>query len=156
MKVFALVVVLLYSFASFAVGNDVAMAMRRGADVRLELHVVDDLGFRDFTQSEIYDENGSAYLLSNNVFRWRVLSHGIPAESFATGATPVPKWNGGDTSKEGLGDDSSGVDARNVDMAKSFKSHRNDWIHSYFISAPLLDTYELFHRIVTEVNKGGE
>ena len=53
MKVFALVVVLLHSLGLFAVGNDVAMAMRRGADVRLELHVVDDLG-NAVPQAEIY------------------------------------------------------------------------------------------------------
>lgn len=53
MKVFALVVVLLHSLGLFAVGNDVAMAMRRGADVRLELHVVDDLG-NAVPQAEVY------------------------------------------------------------------------------------------------------
>lgn len=41
-------------------------------------------------------------------------------------------------------------------MAVEFKAHRNDWIHSYFICAPLADTYELFHRIVIETNQGVE
>ena len=105
--------------------------------------------FRDFTQSEIYGENGSAYLFANNVFRWRVLSHGIPAESFATGANPVPKWG---TNTQGVvipGSPRGSV--RNVDMATQYKNHRDDWLHSYFISAPLLDTHELFDRIVTEI-----
>ena len=109
--------------------------------------------FRDFTQSEIYDENGSAYLLSNNVFRWRVLSHGIPAESFATGANPVPRWNARWRTSDGDSDESelAGMNGGNVDMATVFGAHRDDWLHSYFISAPLLDTHELFERIVTEI-----
>lgn len=109
--------------------------------------------FRDFTQSEIYDENGSAYLLSNNVFRWRVLSHGIPAESFATGANPVPKWDGRSRTTDGDSDEpeSETESGSNVNMATLFDAHRNNWIHSYFIKAPLIDTHQLFDRIVKEV-----
>ena len=47
--------------------------------------------FRDFTQPGIYAEDANRLLQTNLVFRWRVLSHGIPAESFAAGANPVPK-----------------------------------------------------------------
>ena len=109
--------------------------------------------FRDFTKSEIYDENGSAYLLSNNVFRWRVLSHGIPAESFATGANPVPKWDGRSRTTDGDSDEpeSETESGSNVNMATLFDAHRNNWIHSYFIKAPLIDTHQLFDRIVKEV-----
>ena len=37
--------------------------------------------------------NDDALLRNDGVYRWRVLSHGIPAESFATGANRIPKFS---------------------------------------------------------------
>lgn len=112
--------------------------------------------FRDFTKSDIYGENGSAFLLANDMFRWRCLSHGIPDESFAAGANPVPKWNSKGGSQEGASDETEVLNgtARNVDMSTQFKEHRANWLHSYFISAPLLDVHGLFERIVDEITEG--
>jgi len=104
--------------------------------------------FRDFTESGIYGEGGGGFVTSHDYFRWRVLSHGIPAESFATGANPVPKWE-----KESC----------NVDMATQCKPDQNDpnpimWMHSYYIGKPLKDTFRLYDEIVNRTNssKDGE
>lgn len=107
--------------------------------------------FRDFTQPEIHGAAGSAYLLANDMFRWRAMSHGIPAESFAAGANPVPKWG---TTSETSGISIPGTpqgNNRNIDMATVFDEHRKKWIHSYFIKAPLCDTHQLYDRIVKEI-----
>ena len=43
--------------------------------------------------AELYGEGGGAFLQANPYVLWYALSHGIPAESFAAGANPVPKWD---------------------------------------------------------------
>lgn len=108
--------------------------------------------FRDFTESGIYEENGSGFLLSNTMFRWRCLSHGIPVESFAAGANPVPKWGADSGASEDISRPThEDVQERNIDMATGLGKHRGNWIHSYFIKAPLLDTHKLFDGIVNEL-----
>ena len=113
--------------------------------------------FRDFTKTAIYGTDGSSYVQSNDLFRWRVLSHGIPAESFAAGANPVPCWN-----ETAATNNTSVVDSRNVNMAKQCGRSTKDgdflsdtgedetgeeevnWTHSYFIQRSLYDTNELY------------
>ncbi|MGN0846459.1 MAG: hypothetical protein ACI4RA_03640 [Kiritimatiellia bacterium] len=107
--------------------------------------------FGDFTENGVYGDGGSEFLREHDLFRWRVLSHGIPAESFAAGANPVPKWGPSISRPEKkTATTSNSKSARNVDMEHTFKGHRKKWLHSYFISAPLLDTHELFEWIVRE------
>ena len=78
-----------------------------------------------------------------------MLSHGIPAESLATGANAVPKW---------------GV-SRNFDMAKDCSvipkqtstdsrasANQDSWIHSYFIQYPMSKTYKLYEKLVSQIN----
>ena len=52
--------------------------------------------FSDFLRRQVYGAGGHDFLSSTNevsrMARWRMLSHGIPSESFAVGANPVPKW----------------------------------------------------------------
>jgi len=75
--------------------------------------------FKDFSDGQIYGEGGSAFLLSNDMVRWYALSHGIPAESFAAGANPVPKWgNLPQGALSGLADSNS-ERIRNVDIHDS-------------------------------------
>ena len=108
--------------------------------------------FKDFRDEQIYGEVGSAFLQANDMVRWYALSHGIPAESFAAGANPVPKW---------------GTGGRNIDMAKECKPKRlmgdiddgendeqeeSNWIHSYFIRISLFGTQGLFERMVEAIN----
>ena len=107
--------------------------------------------FKDFSDEQIYGEGGSAFLLANDMVRWHALSHGIPTESFAAGANPVPKWG----------------ETRNVDMAivcnpkasrtneggehpqgGEFENEKADWKHSYFIGNSLFDTWLLYMEIV--------
>ena len=112
--------------------------------------------FKGFRDEEIYGEGGSAFLQSNDMVRWYALSHGIPAESFAAGANPVPKWGSvihGSISartdyNKGLG--------RNVNMAKNCipDGHGKEelpWIHSYFIKNSLFDTKVLFKALVEKI-----
>ena len=112
--------------------------------------------FKDFSDERIYGEGGSAFLQSNDMVRWYALSHGIPAESFAAGANPVPKWG---TSVLGnilaQADYNNGL-IRNVDMAtkcvpKGRKEKELPWIHSYFIKNSLLDTKVLYDALVKRI-----
>ena len=121
------------------------------ADTNLMVHPF----FKDFSDGQIYGEGGSAFLQANEMVRWYALSHGIPAESFAAGANPVPKWD----------------ETRNVDMAidcnpkaKNTNGGGSDpqegnsgrqnvnWIHSYFIGNSLFDTKKLYEKLVEEIN----
>ena len=110
--------------------------------------------FKGFRDEEIYGEGGSAFLQSNDMVRWYALSHGIPAESFAAGANPVPKWG-----PSVLGnildqaDYNNGLN-RNVDMARNcLPKGRKElpWIHSYFIKNSLFDTKVLFKALVEKI-----
>ena len=111
--------------------------------------------FRDFSDEQIYGDGGSAFLQANDMVRWYALSHGIPAESFAAGANPVPKWD----------------KTRNVDMAivcnpkaqrtneggadpqeENSGSKKINWIHSYFIGNSLFDTKKLYEKLVEKIN----
>ena len=111
--------------------------------------------FKDFRDEQIYGEGGSAFLQANDIVRWYALSHGIPAESFAAGANPVPKWT---------------ADGRNINMARECKPKDNNsedpqtelgegddegnevnWIHSYFISKSLFDTQILYDKLVKQI-----
>ncbi|MBR4257937.1 MAG: hypothetical protein IKQ17_02790, partial [Kiritimatiellae bacterium] len=111
--------------------------------------------FRDFRDTQIYGEGGSEFLLANENVRWYALSHGIPAESFAAGANPVPNWS---------------TEGRNVDMAKEcnpkavspggaqveLDTEDDDegmvnWIHSYFIGKSLFDTKLLYEKLVGHI-----
>ena len=79
--------------------------------------------------------------------RWYALSHGIPAESYATGANPVPKWV-----KTGPGD----VKKCNVDMATDCNpagpnNGTVEWVHSYFIKNSLFDTKVLYETLAKEI-----
>ena len=112
--------------------------------------------FKGFRDEEIYGDGGSAFLQANAMVRWYALSHGIPAESFAAGANPVPKWD----------------ETRNIDMAidcnpkakntnggvsdpqEGIPSRQNvNWIHSYFIGNSLFDTKKLYEKLVEEINQ---
>jgi hypothetical protein len=112
--------------------------------------------FKDFRDAQIYGDGGSAFLLANDMVRWYALSHGIPAESYAAGANPVPKWDQARQS-ESLGQtDSDDVKIRNVDMATDCnpagpKKGAVKWIHSYFISNSLFDTEVLYDALAREI-----
>ena len=110
--------------------------------------------FKDFSDGRIYGEDGSAFLQANDIVRWYALSHGIPAESFAAGANPVPKWGAafqGNVLKQarfikGL--------LRNADMATNCvpKGRKKlPWIHSYFIQNSLFDTQVLYEALVKQI-----
>ena len=122
------------------------------ADTNLMVHPF----FKDFSDEHIYGESGSAFLQTNDMVRWYALSHGIPAESFAAGANPVPKWeNLPQGASSGLADSSS-VRIRNVDMAKDCnpagpQKGAVKWIHSYFIGNSLFDTTVLYEALVKEI-----
>ena len=51
--------------------------------------------FSDFLRRQVYGAGGHDFLSSTNevsrMARWRMLSHGIPSESFAVGANPGPR-----------------------------------------------------------------
>ena len=98
--------------------------------------------FRDFTEAGIYGADGSSYVQSNDLFRWRVHSHGIPAESFAAGANPVPEWSD------------------NIDMAVECGRDENkdedgkvEWLHSYFIQRSMHDTGNLYDKLKAFTNR---
>ena len=86
--------------------------------------------------------------------RWYALSHGIPAESFAAGANPVPKWGKDNIdmaivcnpkasrTNEG-GEDPQGGEFENEEV---------DWKHSYFIGNSLFDTKKLYEKLVEKIN----
>ena len=113
--------------------------------------------FEPFSHNEIHSESGSEFLSKreNSVAGWRALSHGIPAESFATGANPVPKWNvKKQGKKEAQKRDAQNSEIRNVDMETECGSHAGGWQHSYFINRSLFDVGGLFGKITTIINKG--
>jgi len=109
--------------------------------------------FKDFRNEQIYGEGGSSFLQANDLVRWYALSHGIPAESFAAGANPVPKWGAtvhGNPLKQKR--PSKGVFG-NVNMATNCIPDGADvkempWVHSYFIRNSLFDTRVLFEALV--------
>ena len=128
------------------------------ADTNLMVHPF----FKDFSDGQIYGEGGSAFLQANEMVRWYALSHGIPAESFAAGANPVPKWG---TSAQGnilrSAAYKDGV-IRNVNMARNCVPGTNSkdvnedekevpWIHSYFIGNSLFDTTILYEALVEQI-----
>ena len=93
--------------------------------------------FRDFRDRGIYGEDGSAFVRTNAFVRWYALSHGIPAESFAAGANPVPKWGIADAGED-LSQSTQYQHIGNVNMATDCNSAGPgaaplNWIHSYFI-----------------------
>lgn len=97
--------------------------------------------FKGFSQPEVLGPGGDAFLRANADYCRRVLSHGIPAESFATGANPVPLWDGG---------------GNNVNMARALREKgiagkNQKWVHSYFIQRSLFETGRLFSRIAADV-----
>ena len=100
--------------------------------------------FQNFSETAIYGTGGGLFVQDNDHFRWRVLSHGIPAESFAAGANPVPKWES---------------DKLNVNMATKCGREVGDkvnieWIHSYFIQRSLYDTHRLYEQLVNCIKTG--
>ena len=109
--------------------------------------------FKDFSDAQIYGDGGSAFLQTNDMVRWYALSHGIPAESFATGANPVPKWGAtvhGNLLKQKRFN--TGL-LRNIDMATNCIPDNLDveempWVHSYFIGNSLFDTRVLYEALV--------
>ena len=106
--------------------------------------------------AELYGEGGSAFLQANPYVLWYALSHGIPAESFAAGANPVPKWG---TAYQGDSSSLSSpaeVTVRNIDMAEECKpggpkSGTVNWIHSYFIQNSYFDTCVLYEKLVEHI-----
>ena len=111
--------------------------------------------FKDFRDGQIYGEGGSAFLQANDIVRWYALSHGIPAESFAAGANPVPKrgkklnidmaidCNPKDQGENWGGPGEQEDDSRN----KAF-----NWVHSYFIGNSLFETKKLYEKLSSEIN----
>ena len=111
------------------------------------------MGFRD---EGIYGEGGSAYLQANDMVRWHALSHGIPAESFAAGANPVPQW--GEKAQGNILKDNKFKNGliRNVDMSVNCGPDGREsvvlpWIHSYFIENSLFDTAVLYEALVEHI-----
>ena len=97
--------------------------------------------FRDFRDKEIYGEGGGDFVQTNAFTRWYALSHGIPTESYAVGANPVPKWE---------------TAGNNIDMAvycnPAEKSNKPvKWVHSYFIGNSLFDTRKLYEELVKQI-----
>ena len=113
--------------------------------------------FRGFRDAELYGEGGSAFLQANPYVLWYALSHGIPAESFAAGANPVPKWdNFSEQQGEGDAESQSGMISRNVDMSTDCKpkgktESQVNWIHSYFIQNSYFDTCVLYEKLVEHI-----
>lgn len=108
--------------------------------------------FLDFRRREIYGSEGSSFLQENDMVRWRILSHGIPAESFAAGANPIPSWSQTEESYDGVPSPETGGDLpRNINMATDCRegsSQQDPWIHSYFIQKSLVETWKLYEFIV--------
>ena len=99
--------------------------------------------FGPFQDESIVGTNGSAVARARRAY---LLATAIPAESYATGANPLP-----------------GLKTRdNVDMAAfgckgkvdSFWTYKKKWTHGYYIDAPLIRAYDLYDRILS-VLKGG-
>ena len=109
--------------------------------------------FSDFLRRQVYGAGGHDFLSSTNevsrMARWRMLSHGIPSESFAVGANPVPKWREMVANPSGLGEQ---FDARNINMAlqccrEDAGTNGVEWVHSYFINKPLSETSRLYEKL---------
>ena len=111
--------------------------------------------FKDFSDEQIYGEGGSAFLQANDIVRWYALSHGIPAESFAAGANPVPKWGReynidmaidcnpkAQNTQEGTSDPLLGNPGSKI----------VNWKHSYFIGNSLFDTKKLYEKLVEKIS----
>ena len=104
--------------------------------------------------------DGGSEFIRNNEYQWRVLSHGVPAESLAIGANALLISNKVETSVL-IGKSNT---LRNVNMAKECIPKglgdvaELNWIHSYFISISLFETCELFSSLAKEIglNKGVE
>jgi len=118
--------------------------------------------FKDFMDGRVYGTGGSEFVRTNAFVRWYALSHGIPVESFAVGANPVPKWGlpvrgkivGRQDYREGL--------IRNVNMAVNCLPDTAEdgvgkaetelpWVHSYFIGNSLFETTILFEALVEQI-----
>ena len=112
--------------------------------------------FERFSHGEIHSAIGSEYLgkRENSYAAWRALSHGIPAESFATGANPVLKWDAKATQQGSGKPNSKNSEIRNVDMETECGVHDGDWQHSYFISRSLFDVGGAFGKIIKIINTG--
>ena len=112
--------------------------------------------FKDFAYDGIYGAGGSDFVATNAYVRWYALSHGIPAESFAAGANPVPKW--GPTLTVSLSDETNTVNRmiRNVNMATNCVPigsgvKEMPWVHSYFIQNSMFETKILFEELVRHI-----
>ena len=114
--------------------------------------------FSDFLRRQVYGAGGHDFLSSTNevsrMARWRMLSHGIPSESFAVGANPVPKWEmqNDDESAFDPPGESNEVQLRNIDMAHECcradaGTNGVEWVHSYFINKPLSETSGLYEKL---------
>ena len=104
--------------------------------------------FRDFRDEEIYGDGGSEFVRDNPYVRWYALSHGIPAESFTAGANPVPKWGVQVAAEDDSPKPNVNNEIRNIDMETQLGKHNGEWIHSYFINAPMSDTGGLYGSIL--------
>ena len=111
--------------------------------------------FKGFSDSRIYGTGGGELVATNAYVRWYALSHGIPAESFAVGANPVPKW--GPTLTVSLSDATNTVNRmiRNVNMATNCApdggKKEMPWVHSYFIQNSMFETKILFEELVRQI-----
>ena len=109
--------------------------------------------FKEFRDSGICGDGGSAFLQANPQVWWYSLSHGIPAESFAAGANLVPAWG---PSRVDFDESENGGDEefiRNYDMARDcVPAGRSKMllkcVHSYFIQNSLFDTCMLYKLLV--------
>ena len=108
------------------------------------------------SHGEIHNAIRTEYLgkRENSYAAWRALSHGIPAESFATGANPVLKWDAKATQQGSGKPNSKNSEIRNVDMETECGVHDGDWQHSYFISRSLFDVGGAFGKIIKIINTG--
>ena len=105
--------------------------------------------FRMFRYPEVCGDDADAFLRINKSVGWHILSHGIPAESFAAGANPVPKW---EESHVEEGEMNPQINVRNIDMETECGEHSGEWEHSYFIQRSMFDTGGLFEKIIGEMN----
>jgi len=132
-----------------------AEEMRLVADTNLMVRPF----FRDFRDRAIYGEGGSDFVQTNDFVHWYALSHGIPAESFAVGANPVPKW-GKDCNADmaivcNPKAQSANEEAQDPQGGNS-GSKKCNWKHSYFIGNSLFDTKKLYEKLAGEINTNTE
>ena len=128
--------------------------------------------FKNFADESIYGDGGSELVRTNSYVRWYALSHGIPVESFAVGANPVPKWGAtvqgnilkSSAYKDGLSCNvnmarncvpGTDEDDANEDDDDEDDANEDDkelpWIHSYFIENSLFDTKILYETLVEQI-----